>query len=120
MILERDDKSLAFYKVSNESTLHMSVRWNSKDACEEFKEELVESMTCEMNKEVEIKASQFKKLENERIEISAKVSELEERREKIDIEYQERKEANMKYRAGIWEYYSKARNQKAITEKSAQ
>jgi len=119
-ILEMDDKTLAFYKVSNMATLHMSLRLNSssegEDACEEFKDKLVESMTCEMNKEVEFRAIQFKNLENERIEISAKVSELEVQRANSDIEYWKRKEKRAKYQLGLLEYYSKAKNRKSITD----
>jgi len=118
-ILDSDNKSIGSYKVTSGSTLHLillSLRWNSKDESEKFKDRLVESMTSEMNKEVQKKTRTFKKLEERRTLILKKICELEEQHERNNIEYEDRKDENLKYRSALWEYYYHAQHQKKETD----
>jgi len=87
------------------------------DACLKFQDKLVRSMTFEMNREVETKTKSFRKLEEQRIEIDMKVSELKIKRDRNMLEYEERKERQIKYRGALWEDHYDARKKKSLLDK---
>ena len=119
MRLDDDEKTLAFYNVTNCSTLKLVVRLigssqgpavqtkkddvkkgenaSSKDedslddACKKFQDNLNESRNAEVKTEVEVKTQTFKKLEERKIEHINEIAELETQQEEASIEFEERK-----------------------------
>jgi len=90
---------------------------DQNDACEKFQDKLVKSMTFEMNREVETRTKSFRKLEDQRIEIDSKASELKRERERNMLEYEERKERQIKYRGVLWQDHYEAQKKKKLMDK---
>jgi len=90
---------------------------DKNDACEKFHDKLIKSMTFEMNREVETRSKSFRKLEDTRIEIDSKVSELKLKLNGNMLEYEERKESQIKYREALWQDHYEAQKKKRLTDK---
>jgi len=76
------------YKEANEILVRSAPK---ADAVQKFKDELIQSRTVEMNKEVEVKTKTFNKLEEQRVVLDKKITELEMSRNVNTIEYEDRK-----------------------------
>jgi len=89
---------------------------DKNDACEKFQDKLIKSMTFEMNREVENRTKSFRKLEDKRIAIDSKVSELNMKRDGNMLEYQERKECHKRSHRALWDDQLETLNKKTLMD----
>merc|ERR1719296_127477 len=68
------------------------IKKKKDEACKIFQDKLFQSRADEANKEVEIKTKTFKKLEEQKLELSKQITELETRKDANTIEYEDRRE----------------------------
>jgi len=83
-------EKLNFNQTQIISNIHR-VENNKDEACKIFQDKLFQSRTDEVSKEVEVKTKTFKKLEEQKIELTKQISELEKRQHINTDKFEDRK-----------------------------
>jgi len=93
LVMEKQNQMIQnVSSVQNNEDDVSSIQNNEDDACQIFQDELLQSMTVEMNQEIEVKTKTFKKLGEQKVELDKQITELEKEQDSNIVEYEKRKE----------------------------